>query len=464
MIIWSRWGLLTPIFGGLGLLTTVGLDDLFGHDEFPLWIVIGGIVAAISCWEAGSFLQGRLWFIPMKYYGPIYLVVFGAVAFDQPRKQVESAPGIVQQTATSVGSEAKADDPATRAGGTGGVRSDPASSTVETVKTNTVTVTPGPAMLSWKIRDVTDKITDETTRKAESGGAFEDGVSLEASAFCDGIGVEFAFDAFRGREAAPFAWKDDKIGLRLRIDGGDIRAATADAEYTNEAKIIFYEPDAAQSMVQGVLPHAEGNAGKLTDAFNAFIGGSALMTLQGVAAGKLAELAAARSIRVELPLADGSDNVVDLNPRDEALASVIRACYAPFEAQRKAQAEKAAADAARAKAKFAADMRADQDRAAKATEENRRAALAYKRNTCVPGQQVVVPRNTLIGTLDAYDPTRAGNTQHIQMPAGAKVTILDENTLHLPSSTKIPERMCVVAYDGGGARFIGALLPGELWP
>ena len=81
-----------------------------------------------------------------------------------------------------------------------------------------------------------------STRQAVSENIFEDGITLHASASCDDIGVEFDLDTFRGDEAAPYAWKGGKVRLRTRINGGDVSTAIAEAEYTNEARVVFYEP------------------------------------------------------------------------------------------------------------------------------------------------------------------------------------------------------------------------------
>lgn len=108
--------------------------------------------------------------------------------------------------------------------------------------TGTSSVPAGPPLLSWRIEDEKDQITDASTRQAVSENIFEDGITLHASASCDDIGVEFDLDTFRGDEAAPYAWKGGKVRLRTRINGGDVSTAIAEAEYTNEARVVFYEP------------------------------------------------------------------------------------------------------------------------------------------------------------------------------------------------------------------------------
>jgi hypothetical protein len=186
-------------------------------------------------------------------------------------------------------------------------------------------------LLTWQIRDVTDKMTDVTSRKALSGGVFDDGISLEASATCDKIGVEFAFDTFRDHKPAQFAWQEDEIALRARIDGGAVRTARAKAEYNNEVKIAFYDPAVAERLIRAATPSADRD-NPIAGPFNSMMGNAALNVIEAAAAGKLSELGSARSIRVELPLANGNAYVVDLNPQDHALGSIVRQCMTDLQA------------------------------------------------------------------------------------------------------------------------------------
>lgn len=80
IIIWSGWGLTAPLFGALGLIVSVTLLGFTGGGQEPLALAIGGLTAAVICWIAGTFLKGRLFFIPLKYYSLLYLVIFGALA------------------------------------------------------------------------------------------------------------------------------------------------------------------------------------------------------------------------------------------------------------------------------------------------------------------------------------------------------------------------------------------------
>jgi hypothetical protein len=215
-----------------------------------------------------------------------------------------------------------------------------------TTRPDVSTVPPQPVWLdrlSWEAVDERDKITDKVTRKAVGGGKFEDGISLEASASCDGVmGFEFSLHTYRGDAPAPFRWNNDnKIGLRLRLDTGDARVATAQAQYTNEATIVFYDPASSRKALGAEQPGAQGQG--LFGLFSGIVGGSMMFELANIAAGRIDELNSAQTARVELPLADGSANVVDLNPQDAALKSVISKCAADLRKSAAAAAQQASA-------------------------------------------------------------------------------------------------------------------------
>lgn len=222
----------------------------------------------------------------------------------------------------------------------------------------------GPGVLRWEVQDVTDKMTDKATRKALSDSYFPDDISLEASASCDPAGVEFAFETFRKQDAAPLAWNNDEtFEMRIRIGDGETRTTTVNGEYTNEAKILFYDAAASARLIQGALPNGQERLNPVTGILSRMMGGTVFTQLQAHAAGKLADLAGARSIRVELPLADGDNYVVDLNPQDQALKSIVQQCATHLRGQieTKQRNEKEA------------QRQAGQERLAKAAENRRQA-------------------------------------------------------------------------------------------
>jgi hypothetical protein len=308
---------------------------------------------------------------------------------------------------------------------------------------------PASGLLTWQVRDVTDKMTDVTTRKALSGGAFDDGITLEASAMCDKVGVEFAFDAFHNHQPAPFAWQGDEIGLRVRIDGGSVRTARAKAEYTNEAKIAFYDPIAAERLIRGATPRSERD-NPISGPFNNVMADAMLNAIKADAAGKLNELQGARSIRVELPLASGNAYVVDLNPQDQGLGAIVRQCASDLRAG--ALSEQKAAEEAQ--------KRADQERIARANEGRLESQRQDKAFRCPPNQVRKLLFNDQLRSLDEYDPRKPGAVAAItQLTAGAKVWIVGDAPIDgtVPVGAKIPWNRCVVRYTSPQGPLVGTL-------
>jgi hypothetical protein len=163
MIIWSGFGLLTLLFGGLGIVVAEGLRDLIGPDQYVWCIAAGGIVAAASSWVAGLYLPGRLWFIPMKYYGPIYLVVFGAFAFSAAQKQGFSLAEAYQQAAALTETKADSGTANTDQRATGATNSERTSQNTPAAR---AAAPSGPPVLSWEIQDEKDQMTGTVMRKA----------------------------------------------------------------------------------------------------------------------------------------------------------------------------------------------------------------------------------------------------------------------------------------------------------
>jgi len=187
----------------------------------------------------------------------------------------------------------------------------------------------------WDLDDIKDPVTDQVMRSIASDAVLQDGKLVQVSAVCDDLGIQFTFDTFRAGEGIAFAWRrsdDEKIvGLRVRIDEGAVRTAVATHELENEATIIFYDPAVATRVIAAELPGAQARhpaAGQLLGARFEAEAGAALAQFDKKVAGKLAELDAAHSLRVELPLADGTDNVVWIDLTEPALGAYVHRCIA----------------------------------------------------------------------------------------------------------------------------------------
>ena len=322
---------------------------------------------------------------------------------------------------------------------------------------NAFSAAPASGVLSWAVRDFKDQMTDKVTRKAVSERDFDDGVTLNARASCLEYGFEFDIDVFRGKDAAPYARKDDGIEIRLRIDGGDIRTAIAKASYANEAIIIFYDRAAMEKLMRSGNAETRRRTGILGAVDQVMIG-TLLSHVDKTAAGTIAQLANAKGIRVELPLANGMAYVVDLNPQDQALKSIIQQCASDLRGQVAAQQRTAQQE--REHAEHAAQQareRAERERVATAEANHQTFYSARKREWCVTTQQLITLRAASIRSIDEFNPRiAAGQVKTIDVPGGTKLLGLNEVDF-APPGAKIPADRCVVGYNGPLGRIVGTV-------
>ncbi len=194
---------------------------------------------------------------------------------------------------------------------------------------DTTQASPGLSLLSWEIQDVRDAMTDKLTRMAVSKTNFSNGTTLEASAKCDEIGIEFAFGTFSNKDPLPLSASGKEIQLRVRTDNGDTRLVQADRQYTNQAKTLFYDPDRSRAVLARSV-RAPGGDSPMEKALSGWMANStineAMAKLTQDALGTTAALANAESVRIELTLADGRTDVFDLNPQDQALKTLVQQC------------------------------------------------------------------------------------------------------------------------------------------
>jgi hypothetical protein len=258
--------------------------------------------------------------------------------------------------------------------------------------------------LSWQVNEDKDALTDVVTRKIVARAAFSDGSELRASGACGPIGVDFTLSMFRGTQAAVFAANKDRISLRVRIDDRPVRTATAEAKHANEISVLFYDPQAARDFAEAAIDAAASGVQSAGSTKSALVArellqgaiqaygragiGKAVAEIEARSAGQAIELQRAQSIRVELPLADGSANAIDLNPQDPTLKNGIQECISRFETNRQAAERKEAARRAAEKA---------EEQAKQARKDAECAVLRAKYSsfhTCVESCQKLTPDNS----------------------------------------------------------------------
>ena len=209
-----------------------------------------------------------------------------------------------------------------------------------------------------------DVLTKETARLIGSQITFSDGVTLQVFARCreTGIGskpiyypgLALVFGAYRGANLSPlpYAWQNKAIQLPILVNSRrspDVHGFTETLQ-ANLMMVGFYDPAAAKRHAQVDEPpimkfeQLRGIQQARNDiAWRNFVAG---------AGGTLTDLIQATSIRVQLPLADGSANVAEINPQDPTLKTLAQQCDLGFHAEgeglrREASARQTEADTKR---------------------------------------------------------------------------------------------------------------------
>ena len=184
-----------------------------------------------------------------------------------------------------------------------------------------------PSALSWQQHE--ESSTGQGAKEVAAQVVFSDGNTLQAFAKCGEIGLDFDFSTFRGSDLTPlpYAWRDNEIQIPLRIDGGaqaEVHAYTQDP-HANQITIGFYDPTVAEryvgshaSLVTNVVAGGTTNSAD----WDKFVAGTG---------GQLNDLLGAASIRIELPLADGSADFAEINPRNPVLNAFAQRCNASLQ-------------------------------------------------------------------------------------------------------------------------------------
>jgi hypothetical protein len=309
--------------------------------------------------------------------------------------------------------------------------------------------------LQWQVRDTTDQMTDKTTREAVSGATLDDGLTLQAHATCDPVGMQFLFDTFQGRDPAPFTQTDNGIPMRVRIDNESVRIAEAQANYTNEAAVDFFDPATAQKLISGAYPGGHDPTDILAPVNRART--EILMeAARRAAPGMLQQLAAAKSIRVELSLTNGRSYVVDLNPQDDALKAIVQQCMADLHVgtgipDRSGQGARQGSQAQPEPNCVPSQGKPEQRHVAS---QHPSPAEIW----CKPGRSMIVIGWTYMRSPEEYDPRKACTSVPVYyMSPGMVVDVVSKESASLPSNAEIPGDRCLVSYSHGGRTIVGTI-------
>jgi hypothetical protein len=189
--------------------------------------------------------------------------------------------------------------------------------------------------LAWESYDEKDPLTDRVVHEVIGEATFPDGSLLQTTAKCapdaggkafPGVSIQVATFKKGGQSSNPFAWQNGSILLPILINERPTPGLHAYSENprANIIPIGFYDPAAAERFTRlGELPMMDVEvmqriAKRKQEA--------AWENFTSQTGGTFATLLKATSVRVQLPLADGSANVVELNPQDSVLKSFVQDC------------------------------------------------------------------------------------------------------------------------------------------
>jgi hypothetical protein len=199
--------------------------------------------------------------------------------------------------------------------------------------------------LAWQNRDNKDPLTDKITHQAFGFATFPDGTMAQAFTKCadDGSGRKFpgltiAVGAYETNNSAPKAFAWQKLAIRVPLMVNEERRHDIHLEASNpqanQIVLRFYDPAGAKRFTHIEEP-AIIKLGQLSFSQQVFAAKQAAAWDDFVAetAGTLPELLQATSVRVQLTLADGSANVVDINPQDSILRAFAQQCNAAVQSK-----------------------------------------------------------------------------------------------------------------------------------
>ena len=239
----------------------------------------------------------------------------------------------------------------------------------------------GSSDLSWSVGYEKDKLNPQL--EATATHTIDGGGEVDMKATCDSdtdgsaitLNLEYhAKDASTNNDAnSSYATVGsgafERVSIPYQIDGGEIQTASSQTDYRNSANVVF----------------AYINPNGKTDA------GGMIAEMTGKMFGGIQDLQPflhAHDVRFQLPLGDGTTEIVAVNPQDSDFQSFVSQCKIDIKsidaavAQQQAD-EKAAADAkAQADADAAKAQQALQDAAAQAAQ----AGADAVKQACATGQ------------------------------------------------------------------------------
>lgn len=289
----------------------------------------------------------------------------------------------------------------------------------------------------WSVGTTTDKLDGMIAVEADMEQRTGNGGVLDVAANCNPTVIQITFEYHAKRDAdsalTPANGYGD-IALRYQLDNGEVRGILRHANYKNVAFALFtYEVQRAPANSSEAIANATGR----------------LMWALMPAAGpqNLRALLHANIVRFEVPLGDGTSEIVAFSPKENSFRSFLGAC--------KIDLARLDADAAKS-AKAAADRDA-KERAAEAERQRQREMFADMqrradkiKDACRQGEQPL--RIEIAAALQSAE----GTNNSPPIPVGQIVTTI--------ANDDDPLGRCEVEYTDGGTRQQGFLSTTVLEP
>ena len=313
VIFYSRWGLLVLPFAILSFIVSDWAERSFGFDEVPADALGTGIFAAL-CIASGLYLnrpgsrfgRSRVFFINIEYMGYAFAVLTAGTFVGYMHPGDSKAASVQAPTATSSQAASRAVQSAGLEGAVGSLSTPAAQpSPASPPAAQPVTLLP----VDWRMHNLHDAMTGSDTKQIVGELTFGDGTYVDVAAYFDDALLVARFATFGPKDPKPFKSADNTTGLRVRMGDGEVRTAVATKDYQNRAQIVFAD--------YGILDGTNNKKRNGANGVELLLGwAEATNAIENAAksASDLRELTRVTRVLVELPLADGSTNVVDLNP------------------------------------------------------------------------------------------------------------------------------------------------------
>jgi hypothetical protein len=190
--------------------------------------------------------------------------------------------------------------------------------------------------LHWFQIDENDPMTDIVDHQVLGGTTFRDGTEVQYQILADGTNFLIKIETYRSSKPFNFEYNNNEVEIRIRVDGGEVRFSNIEGK-NNEIEIIFcdiekikesFEKNGDQNEDQDApnagQSRAEAGMSKMLGGFFSASVAISIMQLENTMAGRPVELQRSKSILVELPLEDGSKDIIDINPQDPVFKQFVK--------------------------------------------------------------------------------------------------------------------------------------------